>query len=328
MARPNGIRLKFLAFFICLLSFPSLSHSLENIRVAYPSMSSSVFYLIIAQKEGYFKEEGLNVEILSIRGEIAIRTALAGEVDFFTNAGSALAAAVRGVPVKILVVSQDRPGWDLIASPDIKSISQLRGTTIAIMSPEGSLAVVTKEILRRNGMEPAKDVNLIVMGGDEVRYPALKGRVIQATLMNTSTSLRAQKEGFSKLTTAGEYVNFLQGGLVAADDRIRQNPAKIAKFIRAGVKGLNFFASKRELAIKYMMEILRLKDRELAAAIYDAESKLILREGVTDDKVLQSFIDDMKKTTKIQREIKVTDIFDLSFVRKANEELKAAGWKP
>ncbi len=326
MARPNGIWLKFLTLFI--LFFPSLSHSLDNIRVAYPSMSSSVFYLIIAQKEGYFREEGLNVEILSIRGEIAIRIALAGEIDFFTNAGSALAAAVRGVPVKILAVTQDRPSWDLIALPEIKSISQLRGMTVAIMSPEGSLAVVTREILRRNGMDPAKDANLIVMGGDDVRYPALKGKAIQATLMNTATSLRAQKEGFSKLTTASDYVNFIQGGLAAAEDKIKQNPAKIARFIRAGMKGLNFFASKREPAINYMMEALRAKDRELVAAIYDTESKLILRDGLTDDKILQSFIDDMKKTTKVQREIKVTDIFDLGFVRKANGELKAGGWRP
>ena len=103
--------------------------ALENVRVAYPSMNTSVFCLIIAQKEGYLKEEGLDAQLLSIRGEIAIRTTLAGEVDFFTNAGSALAAAVRGVPVKIMTVFQDKPGWDLIAQPDIKSVAQLRGRT-------------------------------------------------------------------------------------------------------------------------------------------------------------------------------------------------------
>lgn len=57
-----------------------------------------------------------------------------------------------------------------IAQPNIKSIAQLRGANIAIMSPEGSLAVVTREILRQNGIDPAKDVNLVVMGGDDVRF--------------------------------------------------------------------------------------------------------------------------------------------------------------
>ena len=304
------------------------SRAVENVRVAYPSMGTSVFCLIIAQKEGYLKEEGLDAQLLSIRGEIAIRTTLAGEVDFFTNAGSALAAAVRGVPVKIVTVFQDRPSWDLIAQPDIKSVAQLRGKNIGIMSPEGSLAVVAREILRKNGMDPGKDVNLVVMGGDEVRFPALQTKSIQATLFSTGMSLKAQKEGFTKLAMAGDYANLIEGGLATSNDRIKQSPEKMFRFIRAALKGLHFFIAKREPSIKIMMDALRMNDRELVNAIYDIQSKLVLREGFTDDKVLQSMIDEMKKTTKVQRDIKITDIFDLTFVKKANEELKSSGWKP
>ena len=126
------IRLVIFTYAILLFAGET-AFAIDNLRVAYPSMNTSVFALVIAQKEGYFKEEGLNVELLSIRGEIAIRTTLAGEVDFFTNAGSALAAAVRGVPVRLVTVFQDKPGWDLISEPEIKSIAQLRGKTIGIM---------------------------------------------------------------------------------------------------------------------------------------------------------------------------------------------------
>jgi NitT/TauT family transport system substrate-binding protein len=304
------------------------SPAIDNLRVAYPSMSTSVFALVIAQKEGYFKEEGLNVELLSIRGEIAIRTTLAGEVDFFTNAGSALAAAVRNVPVKLITVFQDKPSWDLIAQPEIKSVAQLRGKNIAVMSPEGSLAVVAREMLRKNGLDPSKDVNLVTMGGDEVRFPALQTKSIQATLFNTAMSIKAQKEGFSKLGNASEYANLIEGGLATTHDKIKQNPEKIFRFVRGALKGLNYYVTKREPAIKYMMDGLRMKDRELVSLIYDIQIPLVLREGFSDDKVLQSMIDDMKRATKVQREIKVSDIFDLSFVKKANEELKSSGWKP
>jgi ABC-type nitrate/sulfonate/bicarbonate transport system substrate-binding protein len=326
----NDTRTTLLSLFWFVFSLfavvPALA--IENVRVAYPSMNTSVFCLIIAQKEGYLKEEGLDAQLLSIRGEIAIRTTLAGEVDFFTNAGSALAAAVRGVPVKLVTVFQDKPGWDLIASPEIKSISQLRGKNIAIMSPEGSLAVVAREILRKNGIDPAKDVNLVVMGGDEVRFPALQTKSIQATLFNTAMSIKAQREGFTKLAVASDYANLIEGGLATSDEKIKQNPEKIFRLIRAALKGINFFVVKREPAIKYMMDALRMKDRELVTTIYDIQSKLILRDGFTNDKVLQSMIEEMKKTTKVQRDIKVSDIFDLSFVKKANEELKTSGWKP
>ena len=302
--------------------------AIDNLRIAYPSMNTSVFALVIAQKEGYFKEEGLNVELLSIRGEIAIRTTLAGEVDFFTNAGSALAAAVRGVPVRLVTVFQDKPSWDLIAQPEIKSIAQLRGKNVAVMSPEGSLAVVAREMLRKNGLDPSKDVNLVTMGGDEVRFPALQTKSIQATLFNTAMSIKAQKEGFSKLGNASEYANLIEGGLATTHDKIKQSPEKIFRFVRGALKGLNYYVTKREPAIKFMMDGLRIKDRELVSLIYDLQIPLVLREGFSDDKVLQSMIDDMKKTTKVQRDIKVGDIFDLSFVKKVHAELKASGWKP
>jgi hypothetical protein len=71
-----------------------------------------------------------------------------------------------------------------------------------------------------------------------------------------------------------------------------------------------------------------MKDPALVGSVYDTLTKLALRDGFSDDKVLQSMIDDMKSTTKVQREIKVADVFDLSFVKKADAELKAAGWKP
>lgn len=325
---PTRITSSVLACLVVSLFAVQSSLAAENVRVAYPSMNSSVFGIIIAEKEGYLKEEGLDVQLLSIRGEIAIRTALAGEIDFFTNAGSALAAAVRSVPVKILTVFQDKPGWDLIAEPGIKSIAQLRGKTIGVMSPEGSLAVVAREILRKNGLDPAKDVNLVVMGGDEVRFPALQTKSIQATLFNSAMSIKAQKDGFTKLAASSDYANLIEGGIAAADVKVKQNPEKMFRFIRATLKGLDYFISKREPAIKYMTEALRLKDRDLANSIYDVQSKLLLRDGYTDDKVLQSMIESMKKTTKVQRDIKVSDIFDLTFVKKASDEIKASGWKP
>lgn len=305
------------------------SRAIDNIRVACPSLSStSVFSLVIAQKEGYFREEGLNVELLSIRGEIAIRTVLAGDVDFFTNAGSALAAGVRGIPVRLVTVFQDKPSWDLIAQPEVKSIAQLRGKNIAVMSPEGSLAVVAREMLRKNGLDPTKDVNLVTMGGDEVRFPALQTRSIQATLFNTAMSIKAQKDGFIKLGNASEYANLIEGGLATSQDKIQQQPEKIHRFVRGALKGLIFYVSKREAAVKYMMETLRMKDQELVSSIYDILTPLALRAGFSDDKVLQTMIDEMKRTTKVQRDIKIPDIFYLSFVKKANDEIKASGWKP
>ena len=116
-----------------------------------------------------------------------------------------------------------------------------------------------------------------------MRFPALQTKSIQATLFNTAMSLKAQKEGFTKLAMASDYANLIEGGLSTSNDRIKQSPDKIFRFIRASLKGLNFFVSKREPSIKYMTEALRMNDRELVNAIYDIQAKLVLRDGFTDD---------------------------------------------
>ena len=98
------------------------AHALDNVRVATASLTSpSILYLLVAQKEGYFKNEGLNVEILNIRGELAAKITSVGEIDFFTQGFSGLNAAVRGLPLKILMVVDEKPDWDFIAQPQIKS---------------------------------------------------------------------------------------------------------------------------------------------------------------------------------------------------------------
>jgi ABC-type nitrate/sulfonate/bicarbonate transport system substrate-binding protein len=177
-------------------------------------------------------------------------------------------------------------------------------------------------------LDPGKDVNLVTMGGDSVRFPALQTKAISATLFNTGMSLQAQKAGFTKLASAADYANLIEGGFAAGSEKLKQNPDKTARFIRASLKGIKFYATKREPSIKLMMRAMKTADRELVSAIYDINSKLIRRDGYSDDKTLQGMIDAMKQTTKVTRDIKVSDIFDLTFVKRANDELTAAGWKP
>jgi len=211
------------AFFAANLSAfaPGSIHALDNVRVATASLTSpSVLYLLVAQKEGHSKDAGLNVEIINMRGELAAKITAIGEIDFFTQRFSGLGAAVRGIPLKILMIVDEKPDWDFIAQPQIKTFLQLKGAPIGILSIGGTVAVVTREMLRRNHLDPAKDVNLMVMGGNDMRFMSLKGKVIQATLLDAANSYRAQKEGFTKLAAASDYVSeYMSGGIVASQEK-------------------------------------------------------------------------------------------------------------
>ena len=306
------------------------THALDGIRVASASLTSpSILYLQVAQKEGYFKNEGLNVEILNIRGELAAKITSVGEIDFFTQGFSGLNAAVRGLPLKVLMVVDEKPDWDFIAQPQIRSFAQLKGGAVGILSIGGTVAVVTREMLRRNNLDPAKDVNLMVMGGNDMRFISLKGKVIQATLLDAANSYRAQKEGFNKLAAAGDYVSeYMSGGIVTSAERIKQAPDKISRFMTAALKGYLFFTTRREPSINYMMQFLKTKDREAVSAIYDASVKVMTRDGVVEVKVLQAVIDEAQRSAGVKKEVRTADYFDFSFLRKAREQLNSSGWKP
>lgn len=302
----------------------------EKVRVAAASLTSpSVAYLLVALREGFFKDEGLQVEIINIRGEIAVKTAVAGEVSFITQSGSALAAAVRGIPVKILGVIDDKPPWELIAQPQIKSFAQLKGATIGVLSLEGSVAVVTRQMLRSNGIDPAKDVTLMAMGSNEFRLVSLRGKAIQATLLDPVNSYRAQKDGFTKLASALEYVSsYLGGGIVVGDEKVRPSPDKIARFLRAALKGLQFYRNRREATTAHMMDFLKMKDAEAVGVVYDSSLAVLTRDGTIDEKSAQYLIEEMKKVTGIKRDIRAGEIFDFGAIRRVQEDVKASGWRP
>ena len=290
--------------------------------------SPSVLYLLIAQREGFFKNEGLNVEIINMRGEIAAKIAAAGEIDFFTQGLSGLTAAIRGMPLKLLMIVDEKPAWDFIAQPNIKSFAQLRGGTVGILSFEGSVALATREMLRRNAIDPAKDINLMVMGGNDMRYMSLKGKVIQATLLDSANSYRAQREGFVKLASAADYVpQYLNGGICAAQEKIRTAPERIGRFMTAALKGYFFFMNRREPSVNYMMELLKTNDRDAAAAIYDSSVRVMSRDGTIDDHVIERIIDDVRRSTGVKKEFHANDLVDFSFVRRAREQLKSSGSK-
>ena len=331
---PGSKNALFVLFAILLLGFSPAGarnlHAVDNIRIATASMtSSSVIYLLIAQREGYFKNEGLNVEIINMRGEIAAKISTSGGVDFFTQGLSGLTAAVRGLPLKILMVVEQKPSWDFVAQPNIKSFAQLKGGTIGILSFEGTVAQATRELLRRNNLDPGKDVQLMVMGGNDMRFMSLKGKAIQATLLDAANSYRARKEGFQVLAAAGDYVtNYFNSAVVAPQETIRQSPEKIRRFMTAALKGYLFFLNRRDGSIQRMMDILKAKDRDAVAAIYDANVKVVSRDGSADEKVLEAVIEDAKRSTGVKKDLRVADIFDFSFLRSAKGQLNASGWKP
>jgi ABC-type nitrate/sulfonate/bicarbonate transport system substrate-binding protein len=169
-SKTEGIMKRCLAelFAVLLVSFASLAHGAERpVRIAYPGISIGAMVPALAIDKGFFQQEGLQVEFIVMPTSTGI-AALIGEVDYSTTASSAIGAAVRGLPIKILMFYVQRPYHAIVAQKGIKSINDLRGKTISTSGPGGAAYEVPRVIIEHYGMKPDKDVRFIFVGGGNI----------------------------------------------------------------------------------------------------------------------------------------------------------------
>jgi ABC-type nitrate/sulfonate/bicarbonate transport system substrate-binding protein len=172
---------------------------LRKVRLAIPTLDIITLPLKMAQAKGFYQKEGLDPEIILIAGALGVKALLGNSVEFSTASGSVLAAAVRGVPVKLVLVIASKPTFDLISEPKIQSFAQLKGKPVGISTRGGTFDHVTRLILERNGLNPDKDVAILALGRQDDLHLALKAGRISAAIFSPPRNLMLYRDGFQKL---------------------------------------------------------------------------------------------------------------------------------
>ncbi|MGB7950006.1 MAG: ABC transporter substrate-binding protein [Candidatus Binatia bacterium] len=129
--------------FLVLGSSPALPQ-LKKIRFSTTSIAITELQFRIANLKGFYREEGLELETLLIRGSVGMQALIGGSVDYASAAGSIIAAGVRGLPVRLVLIVNSKPQFDLVGQPEIKSVQQLKGKVIGISSRGGAVDLLTQ----------------------------------------------------------------------------------------------------------------------------------------------------------------------------------------
>src|SRR6185312_4014897 len=133
----------------------------EKIVFSIPSRSIAAIDLYVAKERGFFRDEGLDVDIVQIRGNVAIAAALSGQVQASNGIGTVIRALERSdVPLKILTVSLKRNLFWLVARPGITSIAQLKGKILGTTTFGGSQHTAATRLIRNGGVETDKDLTV------------------------------------------------------------------------------------------------------------------------------------------------------------------------
>ena len=187
---------------------------------------------IIARDRGYFREEGLEPELIFMKAAQTIPAMLAGGIDFGTATGTAIVAALSGIDVRVVFAMSDKPSFDLLAAPSITNLQQMRGKKLGITAFGALAETLAREIFLANKV-PQEQVTFLPLGTSDVMYVALKAGTIDATMLQIPQNFLAVDEGFRKLASGADFYRAVQGGLTTTKATINERPELVTKMIRA-----------------------------------------------------------------------------------------------
>ena len=285
----------------------------ENVKVGIPSLTVTMMPLAVAKEQGFFGREGLNVDMVLMPAALNMRVLVAGDIQYASTIGSAVVATLRGINARVVMCFVDRPLLDLVASPDINTIKDLKGKLVGISSRGGLHDVTMRRILVQSGMDPAQ-TTLISVGGQGAMLAAVQSRRIAAGLLNPPHNFMAYRDGLKNLGFAGNFVRIPSTGLVTLRETMDRSPDQVRRMIRALSRARVFSRENKPATVAILKRFLKLDDENLISQIYDYHRQAETADGRIDAALASETIRDIRLAEEITREIDPNQVFDFSYI--------------
>jgi NitT/TauT family transport system substrate-binding protein len=309
------------------------ANAAEKTSLSYVNWNADFGYIMAAIDKGYFTEEGLDVELTSAGGGVAVPAMISGSLDFTASGSSAISAILKGAHLKVIMVGQDRPGWQLWSTQaSIKTLADLKDQQVGVISRGDTGEIAMRYLLKLHNL-PRDYLAFTPLGNGASRMAAISTGSIPAGVavwgevekLKTSGAL-AKGQMVSNLT---DEVHMVFNGLATSDKLLHDKPELVVKMVRALMKGQTFIRLQREPSVALIAHYAKTEEKD-AASDYDHIQPAIARDGTVDAGVQADEItlrSEMQDIPPAQR-LTPKDVFDFGPVRRAAGELAASGWKP
>jgi len=324
MKRTGLIRLQFLILVVGVLGVCASSNGADKVRISVSSLDAAFLTPAVAYKRGFFKEEGIDPEVIRMNANVSITALATGDIDYTTIFGSVVRAAIRGLPVRVVASFLDSPTQMLVARSEVKSVKELKGKTLGVSSFGATADVSARMMLKYSGVDPDKEVKIIALGADQARFSALKEGIVDVIVISPPADVEGRKLGFQVLARAYELFKFPFVGLGASLKKINDKSDEVKRVIKALIKANLFIRNNRDGAIQVLMDWGR-TSKENAATSYDSVVKVFNADGSIPEDGLQAVLDAAVKEAKITRQVGASEVADLSALREAQRELGIKG---
>ncbi len=291
----------------------------DAIKFALPGNSMGYLPLFVAVHRGFFKDEGIDIELPRLRPSIAQNALLAGEVQYHGLADSGLRLAARGLPIKAIFYGADRPMYYLVAQKDIQSVPELKGKRVGVSQFGGTSDLAARLALKHFGIEPEKDAILIQIGAEGTRMAALRAGSVSAIIVPVPAVAILEREGFKMISFVGDVVEFASNGYSTTDKRIKEHPQEVKKVVRSLYRGLRYAKENPEGTIGVIQKEWKVDD-EIAKSSYRAIVKALNDDGIIGEKQLKIHFDLIRQADKSIGAIPIDKVVDFRLLREVKRE--------
>jgi NitT/TauT family transport system substrate-binding protein len=292
----------------------------DKVRISVSSLDVAFLTAGTAQKRGFFREEGLEAEIIRMNAPVSITALTNGDIDYTMIFGSVVRAALQGFPLRVLASFMDSSTHTLIARPEFKSVKDLKGRTLGVSSFGATADVVARMMIRHFGIDPEKEMKIVALGSDRARFAALQQGIVDVAVISPPADAEGRKLGFNVIARAYELFHFPFIGLGTNLRKIGERPDEIKRVMKALIKANRFIREKRQESIEVLAAWSR-TNVEYAAAAYDSTWKVFSLDGSIPEDGLTLVVDQAKKALRMTREVPLSEVSDITLVREAQREL-------
>src|SRR5678815_4370559 len=154
-----------LAWLLVLLS-PSFAapQALKEVRLGSTDITVSNFSSFYARDRKFFEAEGLDMKMVIIKTEAALAAMASGDLDYSTLSTSSVEGTLKGMPLRLLAVTNRYPLLGLVVRKGIKSVADLKGKKLSVSSFGGAVYGAALYLLRSHGLRPKEDVAILAGG--------------------------------------------------------------------------------------------------------------------------------------------------------------------
>ena len=321
------LRILIVAALLCVASNNN-AQELVKTPVQIPAITPAATAFAVARDRGYYRQEGLDAQLIVMPSALGTQALLGGNVKFSTAGGAGLLPILRGAPIRFMFTTFNRPMFWLYSRSDIRLVENLKGKKVGVSSLGSGPDSLLREILKKHGLDGGRDVVILPVGSGTARFFALQAGTVDAAMLSIPANLMAQDAGFRELASFidQEWIE-LQGTINVTDQLLAADPTLVEKFIRATLKGFIHFRDLRSQTIGILIRFLRVKE-DAAAKIYELMRPSLTQDGIVSEEIQRKSLEHVIDRVGLKEPPRLDKIFDYSMAVKVRTELRAMGWRP